>query len=248
MKQAIDNFSKQATSYRQSRPTYPPGLYDFLLAECPNRASAWDCGTGNGQVAVALAEHFELVTASDLSGAQLAAAEHRPNIRYIESRAEHTPFPDDTFDLITVGQAAHWFDMPAFAREAKRVGKLGAKVCIFGYGLMLIDEATDVLVHELYEDVLGKYWDPERRIVERAYQDLPFDFPEQATPTDLAITDTWNVDRLLGFLHSWSATQKYKDAHGGVDPVAIVENRIRQHWQAEEKPVRFPVFLRMGVI
>ncbi|HAA24063.1 MAG TPA: SAM-dependent methyltransferase [Cytophagales bacterium] len=248
MKQAIDNFSKQADTYKVSRPTYPQALYDFLLAQCPSRATAWDCGTGNGQVAMALADHFELVTASDLSGAQLAAAEHRPNIRYIESRAEHTPFPDHAFDLITVGQAAHWFDMAEFSREAKRVGKTGGHIGIFGYGLMRIDAATDALVWELYEEVLGEYWDPERRIVEGGYQELEFDFPELETPTDFAIADTWNVDRLLTFLHSWSATQKYKDAHGGEDPVNGVEARLRSLWREETKEVQFPVFLRLGNI
>ena len=54
-----DNFSTQAALYARFRPTYPPELIDLLASLAPARMAAWDCGTGNGQVAVLLAGHFE---------------------------------------------------------------------------------------------------------------------------------------------------------------------------------------------
>ena len=49
-----DNFSKQADLYSKFRPGYPKKLFDFLLPFVPDKKNAWDCGTGNGQVAAKL--------------------------------------------------------------------------------------------------------------------------------------------------------------------------------------------------
>lgn len=37
------------------------------------------------------------------------------------SGAESLPFPDSSLQLVTAGQACHWFDMPKFLKEADRV-------------------------------------------------------------------------------------------------------------------------------
>ena len=66
-----DNFSKQASIYAQYRPSYPHELFDYLQSLCPEHEMAWDCGTGNGQSAVHLAEFFKKVYASDPSEAQI---------------------------------------------------------------------------------------------------------------------------------------------------------------------------------
>lgn len=58
-----DNFSEQSNLYKTFRPTYPADLYDFILGLVPEKNCAWDCGTGNGQVALELAGHFKKVHA-----------------------------------------------------------------------------------------------------------------------------------------------------------------------------------------
>ena len=125
MKAAQDLFSKQATTYRKYRPTYPAELYDLLLSYTQGRDACWDVGTGNGQVAAVLASHFKEVYATDLSTRQLENAIQRPNIHYSASRAETPDFADGSFDLVTVGQAMHWFDHTAFNAEVNRVLKPG---------------------------------------------------------------------------------------------------------------------------
>lgn len=69
-----DNFSKQAQLYALFRPGYPQQLYDFLVALSIHKKTAWDCGTGNGQVAVNLSAYFEQVFATDISANQIASA------------------------------------------------------------------------------------------------------------------------------------------------------------------------------
>src|SRR5690606_26893711 len=100
------------------RPTYPDGLFAWLAAESPGRVLAWDCATGNGQAALALAEHFEAVVATDVSAAQLAHAPRHPRVRYAVAPAEASPLEDASADLVTVAQAFHWFDRDAFFAEA----------------------------------------------------------------------------------------------------------------------------------
>lgn len=118
-----DYFSTQAKTYANFRPTYPPALYEFLLQHLPERKLAWDCATGNGQVASELSRFFEKVYATDISQPQLDQAPRKGNIFYSISPAEQSPFADNQFDLIAVGQALHWFDRDRFYTEVKRVGK-----------------------------------------------------------------------------------------------------------------------------
>ena len=120
---AKDLFSIQANTYAKYRPVYPKDLFDHLLQFVAQKNTAWDCATGNGQAAFALAPYFKKVTATDISEKQLSLAKPHPNIQYQISFAEQTSFPDNYFDLITVAQAYHWFTFDAFEKEVKRVAK-----------------------------------------------------------------------------------------------------------------------------
>ena len=77
-----DNFSSQSSKYAQFRPAYPSELFDFLNSVAGNKESAWDCGTGNGQVAFELAKTFEKVYATDISQSQIDNAKTALNIFY----------------------------------------------------------------------------------------------------------------------------------------------------------------------
>ncbi len=66
-----DHFSKQSDLYVKHRPHYPSELYQYLASLTPAHELAWDCGTGNGQAAVALAGFYNEVIASDPSQQQV---------------------------------------------------------------------------------------------------------------------------------------------------------------------------------
>ena len=61
-----DHFSAHADQYAKYRPAYPSDFFDYLNALLPHKGAAWDCGTGNGQVAYTLAKTFEKVFATDI--------------------------------------------------------------------------------------------------------------------------------------------------------------------------------------
>lgn len=67
MKEIIDNFSNQFEIYKNYRPIYPDKLYDAILPFVKEKEQCWDCGTGNGQVALKLSNYFNKVYAKDIS-------------------------------------------------------------------------------------------------------------------------------------------------------------------------------------
>lgn len=241
-----DYFSQHAKVYAAFRPSYPQELYDFVFRFVSERNRAWDCATGNGQVAQVLASHFEEVCATDISQAQLENAVIKPNIKYSIASAEQTTFPDRTFDLITVGQAMHWFNIPSFYQEVDRVLKNGGVLAVWGYAILKINPAIDELFLGFYENTVGPYWDEARRLVETEYSSLPFPYKEVSSPKFNIVVE-WNLEQFAGYLTSWSATQKYIRTHH-VNPVDDLVKQLHPHWRRNEnKTVSFPVFLRLGI-
>lgn len=241
-----DYFSSQSKVYAAFRPTYPKELYEFIFSQLKDKKSAWDCATGNGQVAQYLSRHFEMVHATDISQPQLNHAVKGVNISYAVSPAEKTSFDSNQFDLITVAQALHWFDRDRFYEEAKRVGKPGALLAVWGYALLYIEPVIDKLIMEFYNDIVGPYWDEARRLVEQAYRTISFPFEQIQTPA-FSIKVDWTIDQLAGYFSSWSATQKFIKEKG-FDPVEPFITSLQKHWSTEVKNVNFPIFTRFGRI
>jgi ubiquinone/menaquinone biosynthesis C-methylase UbiE len=242
-----DNFSGQAGVYARYRPTYPQELYDFILNRIEKRNTAWDCGTGNGQTAKELARYFENVFATDISEKQIQHAHGAENIFYSVQPAEQTNFADNTFDLVTVSQALHWFDVNKFYTEAKRVAKPGAWVAAWMYSLANISPEIDELINvKHYRKTLRGYWDYERRYVDENYMTLPFPFKEIQCPV-FEIKAEWTLEELKGYLNSWSALQKFIIANH-FNPVDGLAEQIKPFWHREKMEILFPVHMKMGKI
>jgi ubiquinone/menaquinone biosynthesis C-methylase UbiE len=204
-------FSNHAQQYATFRPTYPKALYDFIFKHVRKFDSAWDCGTGNGQVARDLALRFKKVAATDISEMQLANAIRAENIQYSVA-GEETNFPDSTFDLITITQAIHWLDISKFYNEVRRVGNEKAAIAVWGYGLLHIFPEIDAHLHHFYFNVVGSYWDKERRLIDDHYKTIPFPFEEIVT-SSFHISVDWTLPEFQGYLSTWSSVQKYIQAN-----------------------------------
>lgn len=241
-----DLFSENAADYSAYRPDYPPELFDFIFSQVTNFRNAWDCGTGNGQAAKVLATRFEKVFATDISEKQLINATPDKDIFYSVSPAEKTTFPDNQFDLITVAQAVHWFKFDEFYNELNRVANRKAIVAIWGYGLFSINEKFDRALQHFYKEVVGPFWDSERRFIDDQYSTIPFPFKEIKTP-EFYFTKRWSVAQLAGYLSTWSAVRKFIKAHS-FNPVERFIADNRQNLNTEFSDIRFPLFLRLGRI
>ena len=237
-----DNFSTQSKDYAIYRPGYPEALFQFILGMVKEKKLALDVATGNGQVAVALSPYFEKVHAIDISEKQLQQSKHAANIIYSIGNAEATGMKSLQYDLVTVGQAAHWFQLPEFYKEVQRVLKPGGVLALTGYMLPQIDVAVDKVLQEFYNDLLGPFWDPERQLVDEAYETLYFPYQKVEHPPFVSEYQ-WTLSQFLGFLGTWSAVQHYKNIHHE-DPVELFKEKISDAWgDSAEKKIAFPVFL-----
>lgn len=240
-----DHFSGHAADYREFRPVYPPELFAFLASVAPGRRLAWDCGTGNGQAAVSLAEHFERVLASDASSEQIRQAEPHPRVEYVVAPAEHAPLSDATVDLVMVTQALHWFDFDRFYAEVRRVCRPGGVFAATCYHSPSVGPEVDTVLHH-WEATVGPHWPPERVWVDAGYRTIPFPFEELAA-SRFELTLRSDLPRFLGYLSTWSATKQYIKATGS-DPVTEFRPAFATTWgdPATVRTVRWEFALRVG--
>jgi len=200
-------FSVGSSEYATARPQYPPRLFDYLSNLAPDLDCAWDCGTGSGQAAVALAERFNSVEATDVSPEQISEAAAHGRVRYSAQPAEATAFEDGTFSLVTVAQALHWFDFNRFWPEVKRVLKPGGIFAAWVYTWPHISEAADRIVAAELLDIIKPYWARENQLAWDGYANVPFPFSELAAP-DLEMSLYWNLNQFMAYIGTWSATRR----------------------------------------
>ncbi|MEZ4473655.1 MAG: class I SAM-dependent methyltransferase [bacterium] len=240
-----DHFSTQAADYARFRPTYPETLFAQVAALAPARGVVWDCATGNGQAALALAAHFDRVLATDGAAAQLANAAPHPRVTYALGTAEASGLADASVDAITVAQAAHWFDLPRFEAECRRVGRPGAPVILWGYTFAHITPAVDAALAPLLADV-ESFWPPGRDRLDAGYEHLVWDLPPVAFPAT-AMTACWSVEAFLGYLRTWSSVVAHQRGTG-VDAVARYTPGLRAAWGEGTRTVTWPLTQKAGRI
>ncbi len=242
-----DHFSNIAAQYAQVRPRYPAALFDYLAGISPGRTLAWDCGTGTGQAAVALAAHFTRVEATDAAAGQIAQAEAHRRVNYRLAPAEHSGLNDGSVDLITVAQALHWFNLPAFYAEAARVLRPAGILAVWSYGRTeLADDAAQEVFDRFYSEIIGPYWPRERRMVEEGYHGITLPFPELDPPV-FTMQAEMTLPALAGYVRTWSATQNYRLAQGE-DPTDLLLASLAGAWPDPREPrtVRWPLALRVA--
>jgi SAM-dependent methyltransferase len=241
-----DHFSATSADYAAYRPSYPRALVDFLADASPGTELALDCGCGTGQLSTLLAERFAKVIATDASSKQIEKAERREGVAYRVAPAEASGLPDGCADLIVAAQAAHWFDLPAFYAEARRVARARAIVALVTYGIIAMEEPVDPVLQHFYWKVVGPYWPPERRHVEEGYRAFEFPFDEFAAPP-LAIEVSWTLGQLAGYVGTWSAVRAAEKALGR-EPVERFRRERATAWGEPDlrRRVRFPLSLRVG--
>ncbi len=239
-------FESGGANYARYRPTYPKALADSLGALAPARGLAIDVGCGTGQLSVDLGQVFEAVLAVDPSADQLANALAHPKVRYAEGSAEALPAEDASADLVTVAQAAHWFDLPVFYEEVRRVARPGAVLALITYGVPFIDGPAQERFHGFYWDELFDHWPAERRLVENSYRDLAFPFTPLEAP-DLVTERDMPLDAFLSYLETWSGVKAARrTGHGAL--VDRFEDDVRAAWGPPETAYRvtWPITQRQG--
>jgi ubiquinone/menaquinone biosynthesis C-methylase UbiE len=242
-----DHFSRQARAYADYRPTYPKALAEYLAGVSPGRHLAWDCATGSGQAAALLTEQFERVVATDASAPQIANATTVDRVEFAVADASSSGLPDHSCDLVTVAQAVHWFDLPAFYAEARRVLRPRGVIALWCYVAPETDSPlVNDCVHEFQYGRVEPFWPPGRELVDTRYETLPFPF-ERLTAPRFQMTAEWTRDGFLGYVSSWSAVVRCREQEGA-DPLPELAAELARLWPdaAEVREVRWPLHLLVG--
>ena len=241
-----DHFSPQAGSYAKFRPSYPNELYAWLAEQVAQKDHAWDCATGSGQAAVALAQYFDQITATDASDSQLKNALAHPKVTYRTAPAEASGHADHSVDLVTVAQALHWFHFERFYAEVRRVLRPNGLLAVWSYGFYKTSPELDQLSEHYADGILGPYWPPERKIVDAGYQTISFPFQRISTPA-FAMTAEWTFEHLMGYLTTWSSRKNYVQEHGNC-PLEPLRKDFEAAWGDlnQTRTITWPLALLVG--
>lgn len=239
-------FAQGGLAYARFRPEYPPALAAFLAGVSPDTVQALDVGCGSGQLTVQLAEHFDAVTGLDASEEQIRYAVPKEHVCYRCAPAEVLPLPSCSVSLVTAAQAAHWFDLPRFYREVRRVAVPNAMLALISYGVLRLEGDLGRRFERFYQHELGPYWPAERKLVDSGYATLDFPFDELPSPP-LAIQLQWGFDALLGYISTWSAVRRARDA-GCEDLLQRFAADSAALWgeQTSQRSMTWPINMRLG--
>jgi len=244
-----DHFSKQAEEYMKYRPTYPKKLFEFLNDMTAEHKLAWDCGTGNGQSAIKLTDYYETVYATDPSQEQIKNAIPHDRIVYKVENAENPrSIKDNSVDLITVAQALHWFNLEKFYTQVKRVLKTNGVIAVWAYGIPTMSKELDLIIRDFHKNIVGEFWLPENRLIDKEYSTIPFPFIDIKTQV-FFIKKQVSLSETLGHIRSWSATQKYIDKYNK-NPMEQLSQKLQEHWQntETEKEMTWRLILKVGKV
>jgi ubiquinone/menaquinone biosynthesis C-methylase UbiE len=164
----VDRFGRWADTYDRSvlqRILFGP-LQEMVLEQAtldaPAPRSVLDIGCGTGQLLRRASRHFPEATltgvdaAEDMVRVAQAAVPAGAPVSFVEAFAEHLPFDDGAFDLVTTTMSFHhWADQPAALREVRRVMAPGA-------AFLLADALTAGLMRGVFGHEGGSFNTPER--------------------------------------------------------------------------------------
>lgn len=162
MQSPTERFSDRVENYVKYRPSYPSEILNALANSCglsPTSAIA-DIGSGTGILSKLFLDNGNIVYAVEPNQEMRAAAESLladyPNLKSVRGQAEQTTLDDRSIDIITVGQAFHWFDREKAKSEFIRIlqpngwvvliwneRKLDASPFLKGYEQLLETHATE---------------------------------------------------------------------------------------------------------
>ena len=131
-------FSDRVDAYARHRPTYPPGVVDFLRSAGLLRPgmTVADVGSGTGISSALFLAAGCTVYGVEPNAAMRAVAEQLgrrdgPAFHSIAGSAEATTLPAASVDLVVAGQAFHWFDRSAAKAEFARILRPGGGAALF---------------------------------------------------------------------------------------------------------------------
>ncbi len=129
MTDSINRFTRTVENYVKYRPHYPYAVVEFLQTACELSTSTVvaDIASGTGFLAEIFLQHGNKVIGvepnDDMRRAGKQYLSKYPNFTSIAATAEATTLKSHSVDMITAGQAFHWFDPKKSRQEFTRILK-----------------------------------------------------------------------------------------------------------------------------
>ena len=162
---AAVGFSRVAADYERHRPGYPTALLDRVAAAVgigPGRTVV-DVGAGTGKLTRLLLRYgCDVAAVEPLAEMRAQLAEVLPDVQALDGTAEAMPLADASVDVVTAGQAFHWFDTERALDEFHRVLRPGGWLVLVwndraGDGWMTeLTDVCDALLGNPDED--DRFW------------------------------------------------------------------------------------------
>ena len=159
MRAAAVGFDQGAAAYERGRPSYPADAVAWLIdgLGIDEDSRVLDLAAGTGKFTRLLIPTGAQLTALEpVAGMRAQFRAGLPEVAVLDGTAEQIPFPDGSFDAVTVAQAFHWFDLAPAVAEIRRV-------LVDGGGLGLIWNERDTSVEWVAELSRIIRWDERGR-------------------------------------------------------------------------------------
>lgn len=158
-------FEGRAQAYAKYRAPYPVDAIECVVARggLGRTKTVADLGSGTGLLSGALLEHvrclYAVEPANDMRRAAEAALGDRPGFHSVAGTAEGTSLAAGSVDVVTSGNAFHYFDPERTRREVDRILRSGGRVVLLFYDW---PRALQGFTRD-YQDLLGRITPPELR-------------------------------------------------------------------------------------
>ena len=129
-------FTGRVEDYARYRPGYPSEILDLLRRECglTEETVVADIGSGTGILARLFLDNGNRVIMVEPNDEMRHACDRLLSdygrLESLAATAEATALPEGSIDLITAGQAFHWFDPVSTRAEFTRVLRPGGNVVL----------------------------------------------------------------------------------------------------------------------
>jgi hypothetical protein len=110
-----------------------------------------------------------------------------------------------------------------------------------------VSPEVDELVRHHHDVTLGREWPREHLLIHEGYRSLALPIDE-LLPPPLEMREDWSLVQYVGFLRTWSATQRHLRAHGP-EAIARFEAALAERWGGvPRRAVTWPLVIRAGEV